>query len=78
MGSPRTARIDWGGRRGWLVVFPNNVAFACQDDVNEYTEGLPAVWHPFVETTFKGEIVEWFDGGTHATRGAGGPTPPAT
>lgn len=63
MDKPRTARIDWGGHRGWLVVFPNNVAFAAQDDPNEYVQGLPGCWFPFCEGTFKGTIVEWFDSG---------------
>jgi hypothetical protein len=66
MSKPRRARIDWRGSPAWLVLFPNGIAFAVQDDIEEYVQGLPQVWHQwrqdeFESTAVGGRVIEWVD-----------------
>ena len=71
MPRPRTARIEFKGQPGWLVVFPNGVAFAVQDNPRQHVQGLPQVWHfeldldelcrYFDTDKFTGTVVEWLD-----------------
>lgn len=71
---PVSARIQWTWNRmgekgmiqmidsGWLTLYPNGVAFAVQDNPDQYSQGLPRVDHPFDQAKFEeagGKILHW-------------------